>query len=144
MSGMTPRAPAFRRARLVASALLLGLAGCGGGVWFVVSDFDSDGDGEDGPPTVALAVSPEAARPGEVIELVAAAEDDSAVDHVAFYRLEPATGGAMLLARDSEAPYRTDVLMEFTAAMQVGFFARAVDDMGYEADSAVVGVTVVP
>jgi hypothetical protein len=142
MSGMTPRAPAFRRARLVASALLLGLAGCGGGVWFVVSDFD--GDGDDDPPTVALAVSPEAARPGEVVELVAAAEDDSAVDHVAFYRLEPVTGGATLLARDSEAPYRTDVLMEFTAATQVGFFARAVDDMGHEADSAVVGVTVVP
>ena len=145
MSGMTPCAPAFRRFLFAAPALLLALPGCGGGFWFVSGEFDanSDGDGDD-PPTVALAASPTQARPGEVVELVAAADDDVAVDHVAFYRLDPANGGATLLARDAEAPYRIDVVMPFTALAEVGFFARAVDHMGQAADSPVVGVTALP
>ena len=145
MSGMTPRPPAFRQFLLAAPGLLLALAGCGGGFWFVAGDLDADADGEgDDPPTVALAASPTQARPGEVVELVAAAGDDVAVDHVAFYRLDPANGGATLLARDAEAPYRIDVVMPFTALAEVGFFARAVDHMGQAADSAVVGVTALP
>ena len=145
MSGMTPGAPSFRRFLLVAPALLLALAGCGGGFWFVSSDLDADADGEgDDPPTVALAASPTQARPGEVVELVAAAGDDVAVDHVAFYRLDPANGGATLLERDAEAPYRIVVVMPLTALTEVGFFARAVDQLGQAADSAVVGVTALP
>ena len=116
--------------------LALILSGCGGGIWFGV------GDGDD-PPTVALAVNVTAARPGEAVQLVAAAGDDFAIDHVAFYVLDPATGGATLLARDSEAPYRVDVAMP-AALTDVRFFARAVDDVGQATDSAVVSVAVLP
>ena len=145
MSGMTARAPAFRRFLLVAPALLLALAGCGGGFWFVAGDVEGEGEGEvDAPPTIALAASPTAARPGEVVELAVAAGDDFAVDHVAFYRLDPATSGATLLALDNEAPYRTDVVMPVTATTAVGFFARAVDDVGQASDSVVVGVAALP
>jgi hypothetical protein len=65
------------------------------------------------------------------------------VDHVAFYQLDPTTGVATLMGRDSEEPYTLNVVMPGTAtALQ--FFAQAVDDAGQATDSAAVGVTVLP
>ena len=133
----TSTGPARRLRRLLPALAALALAGCGGGVWFGV------GDGDD-PPTVALAASVAAARPGELIQLVAAAGDDFAVDHVAFYELDRATGGATLLARDGVAPFRLDVAMPAVVTADVRFFARAVDDVGQATDSEVVSVAWVP
>jgi hypothetical protein len=137
---MTPRTPPSRVVpRLLAVLAAAALAGCGGGVWFGI---DGGFDDDDDAPTVALAASAPAARPGEVVQLVAAASDDFGVDHVAFYRLE-AAGGTTLLGRDTAAPYTLDVLVQAGTA-GASYFAQAVDDVGQASDSAVVSVTTLP
>jgi hypothetical protein len=133
-----PTGPSPRLRPLLALLAALALSGCGGGVWFGIGD-DLD---DDDAPTVALAASVAAARPGEVVQLVAAASDDFGVDHVAFYRLE-AAGGTTLLVRDTAAPYTLDVLVQAGTA-GTSYFARAVDDGGQASDSAVVSVTTLP
>ena len=78
-------------------------------------------------------MSPQAARSGETVHLVAAASDDFGVDRVSFFRIE-ATGGDTLLGADEIAPYEIDVVI--TGAGDVQFFARAFDDLGQAGDSA--------
>jgi hypothetical protein len=124
--------------RLLPFAVVLALAGCGGGLWIGVGD-----DGFDDPPSVNLAVSPDAARSGDTVRLAAAASDDFAIDHVDFFRLQ-SDGSALLLGSDSAAPYQLDAAMPITSTSQVQFFARAVDDRDQASDSALVGVTLVP
>lgn len=123
--------------RVLPLAAVLALAGCGGGLWIGIGD-----DGFDDPPSVNLAASPDAARSGETVRLVAAASDDFGIDHVAFFRLDSA-GSALLLGTDSAAPYQLDAAMPTTSANVVQFFARAVDDRAQASDSALVGVTVI-
>jgi len=126
--------------RVLPLAVVLALAGCGGGLWIGIGD---DGfDGFDDPPSVNLAASPDAARAGDVVRLAAAASDDFAIDHVAFFRLE-SDGSSLLLGTDTSAPYQLDAAMPTTSATVVQFFARAVDDRNQASDSALVGVTVV-
>jgi hypothetical protein len=126
----------FRRLAILGAALAA--TGCGGGIWLGI------GDDPDDPPSVALVSDVDAAPPGGLVRLTAAASDDFGVDHVAFFRVDPTTGGATLLARVAGPPYRLDVAMPDTSAAAVEFFARAVDDVGQVGDSDVVSVAVLP
>jgi hypothetical protein len=113
------------------------LAGCGGGVWIGI------GDGFDDPPDVSVAVTPESARAGDTLRLVAAAADDFGISRVSFFRIE-SDGTSSLLTRDDVAPFQVDTVLPATSATVVRYFARAVDDVGQVADSATVSVTVLP
>ena len=114
----------------------LALAGCGGGVFL---GFGSDNF--DDPPSVNLAVSPNAAPAGALVRLAAAASDDFAVRRVEFYRLDT-DGRSLLLGSDRAFPYEIDAAIPNTLAADVQFFARAVDDAGQASDSALVSVAV--
>jgi hypothetical protein len=121
------------RTLLAATAAALALGGC----WLSLGI----GIGpDDDPPSVSLAAAPQTAAPGELIGLVAAADDDYRVVEVQFYRVD--VGGDTLLGIDSSAPYAIQTALPTGAAGQVSYFARAVDDAGQAAVSASVAVTV--
>ena len=114
---------------------VLALAGCGGGLYFG-SNFDTS------PPSVTLATAATSVAAGQTLRLVAAAADESGIDHVAFYRLD--TNGEVLLGSDTSSPYEWVVTAPADGRTPLQVFARAVDDPGNSADSAVVSVTVTP
>jgi hypothetical protein len=117
----------------LAGLFIASLAGCYGSVSFGIGP-------DDDPPSVSLAAAPTAAAPGEVIGLVAAANDDYEVREVQFFRID--VGGDTLLGRDSRAPYTLETALPAGAAGTVRYFARAIDDAGQDSESAVVVVTV--
>lgn len=129
-----------RRCALVLVAVPLLLASCGGGVFI---GYGSSRDCCDGLPSVSLAASPTAARPGDAIGLVAAASDDFGMDSVAFFRVD-ASGNAQLLGSDGVVPYTWDTTLPNTGQSSVSYFARAFDDLGQRSDSALVSVAVLP
>jgi hypothetical protein len=94
---------------------------------------------DDDPPSVSLAAAPQEAAPGEVIGLVAAADDDYSVVEVRFYRVD--AGGDTLLGIDGSAPYALETVLPAGSA-SVRYFAQAVDDAGQRAASAEVAVAV--
>lgn len=118
---------------LAAAALLFGPAGCYGSLSFGIGP-------DDDPPSVSLAAAPTTAAPGELIGLVAAADDDYVVREVQFFRVD--VGGDTLLARDTGAPYAIETAVPAGASGTVRYFARAVDDAGQHSDSQEVEVTV--
>jgi hypothetical protein len=123
-------------ARRVLALLALpaaGLVGCYGSLSIGIGP-------DDDPPSVNLAAAPTTAAPGELIGLVAAADDDYAVREVQFFRVD--VGGSALLGRDSSAPYALETALPAGAAGTVRYFARAVDDAGQDSDSPDVVVTV--
>ena len=114
-------------------ALAVSMSGCGVGL--------SLGYGpDDDPPSVSLAAAPSAAPPGARIGLVAAANDDFVVSEVRFYRVDGV--GNTLLGRDGDAPFAIETVLPADAAIEVRYFARAVDDAGQSSDSEDVIVTV--
>lgn len=120
-----------------ACAVLLVLAGCGGGLYLELGDgFD------DRSPNVSLAVSPGSAAPGQSVRLVAAAADDFGISQVAFLRRD--AGGSVTLGTDCCSPYELDTQIPLGAAGSVQFFARATDNRGFVTQSEAVSVTVVP
>ena len=119
--------------RLLLSAVVLALAGCGGGVWIGVGD-------DDNPPDVSLVAGADSAAAGQTVRLSAAASDDWGVDYVAFYRLDD-NGNAVLLGSDGVGPYQWDATMPDSSATGVRFFARAIDGAGQAAESEIVVVT---
>jgi hypothetical protein len=125
----------LRRFLAIAPALVsaTGLAGCYGSLSFGIGP-------DDDPPSVSLAAAPTTAAPGELIGLVAAADDDYVVREVQFFRVD--VGGDTLLARDSSAPYAIETPVPARASGSVRYFARAVDDAGQDSDSQEVVVTV--
>lgn len=123
------------RARILVLLALAaaGLTGCYGSLSFGIGP-------DDDPPSVSLAAAPTTAAPGELIGLVAAANDDYAVSEVQFFRVD--VGGNTLLGRDSSAPYAIETALPAGASGSVRYFARAVDDAGQDSDSQDVVVTV--
>jgi hypothetical protein len=126
------------RPRLGAASLLLALAGCGGGFFFVgVGDIGFDSS----PPSVTL-TTVDSAAPGETVRLSAAAADDFGIDQVAFYREEGID--LVVLSADGTAPYETDTQIPLNAISPVTYLAIATDIDGNSTQSPRVAVRVVP
>ena len=136
MSSSNPLSRAIG-ASIVALAAAVSLAGCGGSLslGFGGGDFDD-------PPRVSVASTLDAAPPGTVVRIVAAASDDYGVDRVEFFRLD---GDLWVkVATDLTDPYVIDVVLPADGRTELSMFARAVDDVGQSSDSAVVVVAITP
>jgi hypothetical protein len=118
----------------VAVAVLL--VGCGGGITF---GFGS-GTFDDGPPSVSLVASSSSAAPGQSVLLSAAAADASGIDIVSFFRLDP--GVQVPLGTLSRPPYQLSVTVPDDGRNMMRVFARAVDNVGERADSAVIEIAI--
>jgi len=116
--------------------VLLALGVCYGSV---VIDLGSDG--RDTRPIVVLAISADVVTQAGPLTLIASVSDDHAVDHVEFFQLDP-EGASVRLGQVDASPYRWTLSIDRRANGQQYFFARAVDDAGQSADSAVVSVQV--
>lgn len=136
-------APRRRLAGLLAGASLL-LAACGGGVWIGDDGWDDD---DYVRPDVSIA-APAQAQAGSTVTLTAAASDDwSGIDQVAFYRIDPRSGGgtvAVLVASGRSRPYETPFTVPSDGRTTVEVFAWARDRAGNTRDSAVVSIAIVP
>ena len=130
-----PPSPRLRR-WLAATAVLLSLAGCGGGIWINYADDNWDVR----PPSVSIAAAASSVPPGGTLRVVAAAADESGIDEVAFFRRD--AGGWTLLGRDRSEPYEWLVDVPADGRTVVELFARATDRSGLSADSAVIAVPV--
>jgi hypothetical protein len=120
---------------LGAAALLL--AGCGGGIsigFGVGDDFDRS------PPSVSLAASPGTVAAGQPVRLVAAAADENGIDVVGFFRLD--NGQPTPLGTVGRPPYELTVNAPNDGRTVLTLFARAIDNLGNRADSALVDVVV--
>lgn len=122
-----------KRATL-ALAVLIG--GCGGSLYVGIGE-----DGYDDPPQVSLVASSSTARPGQTLRLAAAASDDYGVQRVQFFRIET-DGSANSLGNDSAPPFELDTTLPATSALEVRYFARAIDNSGQSTDSTTIAVTV--
>lgn len=125
-----------RTAWVVAASASL-LAACGGGVYF------GFGDGfDDFPPVVSLAAAVVSVQAGQSARFVAAASDENGIDEVAFYRIDSTQ--SVLVSRDNTVPYEAQVQAPADGRTTLSVFARATDDFGNQADSAVVTIPVTP
>jgi hypothetical protein len=142
MSGLAwVLASSRRRLRAVVLALwvapVLFFHGCGGGIWL------GFGDGfDDFPPTVTLASAVTSVQAGQTLRLVAAAADENGIESVAFLRIEGS--GSVLLDRDFSAPYEVVTAAPTDGRTSMSVFARATDNQGRQADSAVVTIAITP
>ena len=116
---------------LAGSAMLAGLAACGG-------DYDEVWPA----PEVSLRVSTSVAIRGEPIQLRASAYASNGMDHVRFYRLD--YNGPFLLGTVWAPPPNLGTSVPINAGASVSFFARACDLEGLCTDSNVATVTVYP
>ncbi|KNZ33324.1 MAG: hypothetical protein AD742_06975 [Methylibium sp. NZG] len=115
------------------------LTACGGGLSLYIDGSDYD---EFWPPSVSIAAAQTAVLAGQTVRLVAAASDESGIDSVAFYRLD--NGAAVLLGGDGNAPYEWDAVAPTDGRDTLLVFARATDNAGNRADSAVVSIAIRP
>lgn len=138
----TARPPCPTRLLLrLAPWLVLGTAGaalsaCGGGIaiGFGTDNFDRT------PPSVSIAASPGSVVAGQAVTLVAAAADENGIDVVGFFRLD--NGQAQALGTIGRPPYELTVAAPSDGRTVVSFFARAIDNVGNRADSALVNVVI--
>lgn len=125
-----------RRAWAALASLAL-LAACGGGLSIGIG---VDGSFDFSAPSVSLAAAPASAAPGQAVQLVAAAADESGIESVAFYRLDP--GGEVLLGVDRREPFEWQALAPTDGRASLTVFARATDEAGNQADSAAVQISI--
>ncbi|CAN5294370.1 hypothetical protein BH09PSE6_BH09PSE6_25340 [soil metagenome] len=116
------------------AAALASLAACSGEV-----TLGNDG-WLDSRPTVSVAASNTNVTQAGTITLVAAASDDSRVRDVAFYGL--IDNASTLIARVDTEPYRIALDLDRADNGVRYYFARATDDNGNTADSALISITV--
>jgi hypothetical protein len=114
---------------------VLAMSGCGGGVFISFSDgFD------DSAPSVSLAAASTRVPAGRAVQFVAAASDESGIDHVELMRLDG--GVPVFAARDAEAPYEFSIAAPADGRDTLVVFARAIDNEGSSADSLPVSVVI--
>ena len=124
-------------AMLLALGASAGLGACGGGVFI-----GFDGSFDDSPPSVSLAAESSAVQAGQTLRVFAAAADESGIDTVAFYRYDG--DRSVLLGSDGRSPYEWLLVVPNDGRTVLTVFARATDNAGNRADSALVSVTVTP
>ena len=114
------------------------LAGCGGGLYLGWGDCC-----DSGAPSVSITTAQTSVAAGGSLHVVAAAADnDSGIDEVAFYRVD---GGIdTRLGSDGSAPYAWDVPVPADGRSSVSVFARARDGAGNTADSNRLTIAVTP
>jgi hypothetical protein len=138
MRGMHPdTASTARLGQRLALLVALALSACGGG-FYLGYDYSYD----DTDPSVSLAVASTSVRAGDVLDISAAAADDSGIDSVAFYRYDD--NSIVRLGSDGRAPYDWQLTVPSDGRSVLRLFARATDWNGNRADSAVVSVNVLP
>ena len=122
---------------LVAALLL---DGCGGGISIGFGDFW----GDDVPPSVSLASSATGSvHPGDTVRYVAAAADsDSGIDRVRFYRMDGVD--ITQIGSDASEPYELSTTVPNDGRITLTVFARAWDRAGNAADSVAVILGVTP
>ena len=120
------------------AAITLLLAGCGGGLYLGWGDCC-----DSGAPSVSITTAQTSVAAGGSLRVVAAAADnDSGIDEVAFYRVD---GGIdTRLGSDGSAPYAWDVPVPADGRSSVSVFARARDGAGNTADSNRLTIAVTP
>jgi len=120
------------------AAITLLLAGCGGGLYLGWGDCC-----DSGAPSVSITTAQTSVAAGGSLHVVAAAADnDSGIDEVAFYRVD---GGIdTRLGSDGSAPYAWDVPVPADGRSSVSVFARARDGAGNTADSNRLTIAVTP
>lgn len=130
----------MRMARLRPHALALAasvlLAACGGGVYWSYGDYDVQA------PQVELAAASMSAQAGQNVRLVAAAADESGIDHVSFYRYDGLS--AVRLGSDDTPAYDWQLSVPSDGRTTVTVFARAVDGAGNTADSNLLSIAITP
>lgn len=120
-----------------AAAIALLLAGCGGGLYLGWGNWD------DGAPSVSITTAQTSVAAGGSLHVVAAAADnDSGIDEVAFYRVDG--GSDTRLGSDGSAPYEWDVPVPADGRSTISVFARARDGAGNTADSNRLTIAVTP
>ena len=77
---------------------------------------------------------------GQNVLLIAAASDESGIDSVAFFRLEP--GEQRPLGTLARPPYQLSVTAPDDGRGAMRVFARAIDNTGRRADSEVIVITI--
>lgn len=127
----------MKRLAAIAAITLL-LAGCGGGLYLGWGDCC-----DSGAPSVSITTAQTSVAAGGSLHVVAAAADnDSGIDEVAFYRVD---GGIdTRLGSDGSAPYAWDVPVPADGRSSVSVFARARDGAGNTADSNRLTIAVTP
>ena len=132
-----PRSRFHRLSCLAVSVSGALLVACGGGISIGVGI----GDGFDNrPPSVSLAASPGVVVAGQPVRLVAAAADENGIDVVGFFRLD--NGVPQPLGTISRPPYELVINAPADGRTVLTLFARAIDNIGNRADSALVEVAV--
>jgi hypothetical protein len=113
------------------------LSSCGGSLSFGFGTFF-----DDSPPSVSVAAAQASVRAGQQVRVVAAAADENGIDSVAFYRVDG--NASVLLGFDTTEPYEWQVAAPVDGRSTLDVFARATDNAGNHADSAVVSIAITP
>lgn len=122
----------------VALLTALLLSACGGGVSF---GFGSGVPFDNSPPSISLAAAASSVLAGQTLALIAAAADESGIDAVIFYRLDP--GEQRALGTLTRPPYELSVTAPTDGRQSLRVFARAIDNAGNRADSQVIEISIV-
>ncbi len=125
----------MRRWGAICAAATLG--GCGGGVTI---GFGSGTDFDSSPPSVSIAASSQSVTAGQQVTLIAAASDESGIDVVAFFRIDP--GEQRPLGTFSRPPYTLAIAAPDDGRTVMRVFARAIDNVGKRADSEVIEIII--
>lgn len=124
-------------AAVLALLAVVGLSSCGGSLSFGFGTFFDDAS-----PSVSIASAQASVRAGQQVRVVAAAADESGIDSVAFYRVDG--NASVFLGFDTTEPYEWQVTAPVDGRTTLELFARATDNAGNHADSAVVSINVTP
>jgi hypothetical protein len=125
-------APARTRCAVLGCALAL--AACGDAVVGVRGGLDTT------PPRVSLE-APATALAGMSVRLTAIAEDDRAIERVAFYAVDGRNEVRVGIAE--RRPYEIEARLPLAAPARLRYIARAIDDEGNLAQSKPVELAVV-